>query len=297
MRIFFTVFLLLIQVQIFAQSPEAVLPDSASLSNLPVSASMQKLGKFAPLVQKSKDFVKARLATPPTRELKILGRSAIVMSAVSAAGVATYAFGDEPLRDFMLSKRTRATEKISGYIEPLGRSQYMIYVSGSIYGAGLVARNPKLQRTGILVASSLLINDMVTGQLKDEFQRHRPNVTDENHYFDGGEGGRHHASFPSSHTSTAFTFATSVATVYKDSKWVPPLAYGTATLVGLSRIHDNKHWATDVLAGATVGFVTAKCTNFILTQVEKQLVKRKINIYVLPNVSSGSAGLSFGGSF
>ena len=67
--------------------------------------------------------------------------------------------------------------------------------------------------------------------------------------------------------------------------------------VGLSRIHDNKHWATDVLAGAAVGFTTAKLTNIVLTQVDKQLLKKKINIYVLPSVSNGSAGLSFGGSF
>ncbi|MBK0402337.1 phosphatase PAP2 family protein [Adhaeribacter sp. BT258] len=252
--------------------------------------------KFGPFVQKSKGFVKAALETPPTRELKILGRSALVISGVSAAGAATYAFGDEPLRDFTLANRSDFTSKVSGYIEPLGRSSRMIVAAGGFYATGLALRNPKLQRAGILTASSLLINDFVTGKLKDEFQRRRPDAADDNHYFEGGEGGRKHQSFPSSHTSTAFTFATSIATVYKDHKWIPPVAYGMATLVGLSRIHDNQHWATDVMAGAAVGFITAKTTNLILKQTEKQLAKRKVNIYLAPRVSTGLLGLSVGGT-
>jgi membrane-associated phospholipid phosphatase len=166
-----------------------------------------------------------------------------------------------------------------------------------VYVSGLMSRNPKLQRTGLLVVSSLMLNDLVTSKLKKEFQRRRPDEANHNFYFEGAEGGRHYASFPSAHTSTAFAFATSVATVFHDHKWVPPVAYSAAALVGLSRIHDNKHWTTDVLAGATVGFVTAKGTNFILKQVEDQLMKRKVNIYVLPNMANGTTGLSFGGSF
>ena len=296
MRLFFTAFLRIFQVNVFAQAPGAVSSDSLLLQATVPDSTTLTSGK-PKLKTQVVNYLKARIATPPTRELKILGRSALVISGVSAAGAATYAFGDEPLREFMLSNRSKTSEKISGYIEPLGRSKYMIPAAGLVYVSGAIARNPKLQRAGLLTVSSLLINDPVTKILKTEFQRRRPDASSENHYFEGGEGGRHHASFPSAHTSTAFTFATSMATVYKDHKWVPPVAYGAATLVGLSRIHDNKHWATDVLAGATVGFITAKTTNFLLNQIEKQLDKKKINIYVLPKVSNGTAGLSLGGSF
>ena len=296
MRLFFTAFLLSFQVNVFAQAPGAVSSDTLLLQATVPDSTTLTSGK-PKLKTQVVNYLKARIATPPTRELKILGRSALVISGVSAAGAATYAFGDEPLREFMLSNRSKTSEKISGYIEPLGRSKYMIPAASLVYVSGAIARNPKLQRAGLLTVSSLLINDPVTKILKTEFQRRRPDASAENHYFEGGEGGRHHASFPSAHTSTAFTFATSMATVYKDHKWVPPVAYGAATLVGLSRIHDNKHWATDVLAGATVGFITAKTTNFLLNQIEKQLDKKKINIYVLPKVSNGTAGLSLGGSF
>jgi membrane-associated phospholipid phosphatase len=34
---------------------------------------------------------------------------------------------------------------------------------------------------------------------------------------------------------------------------VPVVSYSVASLVGLSRIYDNKHWITDVVAGAAIG--------------------------------------------
>ena len=202
-----------------------------------------------------------------------------------------------PLRDFTLANRTHETSEITRYIEPFGNSKYMIPASALVYASGLALRNPNLQRAGLLITSSMLINDYVTKVLKDEFQRRRPDQADHHSYFEGGEGGRHYASFPSSHTSTAFAFATSVATVYKDHKWVPPVAYAGATLVGLSRIHDNKHWATDVMAGAAVGFLTAKATHFLLQQTEKQLEKRNINIYVGPRISAKTGGVNLGLTF
>jgi membrane-associated phospholipid phosphatase len=39
---------------------------------------------------------------------------------------------------------------------------------------------------------------------------------------------------------------------------VPIFAYTAASLIGFSRITENKHWATDVLAGAALGYLTGK---------------------------------------
>jgi len=35
---------------------------------------------------------------------------------------------------------------------------------------------------------------------------------------------------------------------------VPIVSYGMATLIGFSRITENRHWTTDVVAGALLGF-------------------------------------------
>jgi Na+/H+ antiporter NhaA len=45
---------------------------------------------------------------------------------------------------------------------------------------------------------------------------------------------------------------------YKDIKIVPIIAYSAATAIGLSRIVQNQHWASDVLVGAALGFLSGR---------------------------------------
>lgn len=66
-------------------------------------------------------------------------------------------------------------------------------------------------------------------------------------------------SFPSSHTAAAFALATVIADEYgNNDKAVPYLAYGLATLTAYGRLNDNRHWGSDVVAGALIGHYTAK---------------------------------------
>ena len=130
----------------------------------------------------------------------------------------------------------------------------------------------------IIWAGSLLINSIVTDQLKTSFQRYRPDSGDPYNTFDWRKGPKLNKSFPSAHTSNAFTTATVFATQYKTIKWVPPVAYTLASLVGLSRI-------SDILAGAAVGFLSAKAMNGLY-----KLAKKKI--LFLPQVGISYSSLS-----
>lgn len=56
----------------------------------------------------------------------------------------------------------------------------------------------------------------------------------------------------------AFAAATVFAMEYADRPWIPVLSYSAASLIGLSRITENKHWLTDVLAGAVLGYLTGR---------------------------------------
>jgi hypothetical protein len=66
------------------------------------------------------------------------------------------------------------------------------------------------------------------------------------------------SSFPSGHTTVAFAAATVFALEYKDHFWIKFLSYGAASLIGASRVTENKHWASDVLVGAAIGYLTGK---------------------------------------
>jgi membrane-associated phospholipid phosphatase len=85
------------------------------------------------------------------------------------------------------------------------------------------------------------------------------------HDFDFGRGFKSGdwRSFPSGHTTTAFAAASAVTDEttlwWPRSTWiVGPLMYGGATMVGLSRMYHNRHWASDVAVGALIGTFSGK---------------------------------------
>lgn len=69
-----------------------------------------------------------------------------------------------------------------------------------------------------------------------------------------GERKASNASFPSSHAGNAFALAFVLARRYR--RWAPAL-YGLAAAVAFSRVYLNRHYASDVLAGAAVGVLCA----------------------------------------
>jgi len=150
----------------------------------------------------------------------------------------------------------------------------------------LLSKNRKLKKTAIIWTGSLLLNDFVTTQLKNSFQRYRPNTGEPYNTFDWRKGPRINNSFPSQHTSNAFTTATVFATMYKDKKWVPPVVYSLAALTGLSRVYNNAHWASDVMAGAAVGFISAKLMFKAYNLAEKKLlvIPGRNNKYTYVNI-------------
>ena len=70
--------------------------------------------------------------------------------------------------------------------------------------------------------------------------------------------GDSYRSFPSGHSVAAF--AAAAAVVNETSRWWPnytwligPAMYGGAGVVGVSRMYNNRHWASDVITGAAIG--------------------------------------------
>lgn len=85
-------------------------------------------------------------------------------------------------------------------------------------------------------------------------------------------------SFPSGHTATAFTTATILSKEYGHlSPWVSVGAYAVATTTGLMRIANNKHWLSDVMAGAGIGILSTEFGYWIADAICKNRGLNDVN--------------------
>lgn len=141
----------------------------------------------------------------------------------------------------------------------------VLIVAGGMYLTGRIADKPNMADVGLHVAESIAAAGVITNALKTIAGRMRPEEDpDSPHDFKLGRGwGDDGAkSFPSGHSSAAFAAAASISTevgrLYPEAHvWVRPVLYGSAGLVGLSRMYNNKHWLSDVVAGAAIGSFAA----------------------------------------
>ncbi|MEP6677101.1 MAG: phosphatase PAP2 family protein [Ferruginibacter sp.] len=101
-------------------------------------------------------------------------------------------------------------------------------------------------------------------------------------------------SFPSGHTATAFAAAAFLQKEYKNvSPWYGIAGYAAATFTGILRIYNNKHWVSDVVAGAGVGILSTKVAYCLYPFIKRKIFKDKnSNIVIAPFYQPHNAGLA-----
>jgi len=135
-----------------------------------------------------------------------------------------------------------------------------------IFGTGLIEKDQELMQKGMVIGASFLITTLIATTLKHAINRARPFETypDIQKLSAGGS-----TSFPSGHTSDAFSTATSLSLAFPKWYVIAP-SYVYALAVGYSRMHLGVHYPSDVLAGAIVGAGSA----FLCYKAEKWINHR-----------------------
>jgi membrane-associated phospholipid phosphatase len=139
-----------------------------------------------------------------------------------------------------------------------------LLTGAGFYVIGRLDGQRRTEELGLHTVESVALADGITGVTKMLVGRARPYASKDNaanFQFLRGLQGRDYQSFPSGHTTSAFAFAATVTTEtqrwWPGSRWIiGPVVYGGAMLTGVSRIYNQDHWASDVMAGAAVGTFT-----------------------------------------
>ena len=230
-----------------------------------------------------KDFIpdSTRILTSPLRWEK---SDWIKASVVTGVTIGLYAY-DQDIQGWSQRKRNRTTNRIASFAKPFGDGLYTLPSLGALYLYGHFSEDLKAQRTAAMSLESFMVSGIFTQAIKFSTHRHRPDSGDSRSTWDGPGFSGSNLSFPSGHSSSAFSIATVIASEYSDIEFVPPLAYGLATLTALSRINDNDHWVSDVFLGSAIGYFTAKAV------INLHKHKENSDLVILPVINDEYAGL------
>jgi membrane-associated phospholipid phosphatase len=151
--------------------------------------------------------------------------------------------------------------------------------------AGVKSRHNYGEYT-ILLATSYLSMGIMVNALKYSVRELRPDGSKRN-------------SFPSGHTATAFMGAELLRAEFWDtSPWIGIAGYAVAGTVGYMRIWHNRHWMTDVLAGAGIGILSVRIAYWTFPALQRLFFGRgdkKSDSYI--TAAPYYNGTQFGSSF
>ncbi|MEO7192140.1 MAG: phosphatase PAP2 family protein [Vicinamibacterales bacterium] len=119
----------------------------------------------------------------------------------------------------------------------------LVGTTATIYAVGRIQDKQKVSHLGMDLIRALVVDEVLTQIIKRSVGRERPDGSD-------------HKSFPSGHASSTFAFATALERHLRWKYAVP--AYLLSSYVAMSRLHENRHFLSDVVSGAAVGIISGR---------------------------------------
>ena len=188
----------------------------------------------------------------------------------------------EPVKTWRTDLQESVTMKSDGHAIEV--DEYLRFVPmGAVYGLSLLGAEAKHGYVDRTLELGISFAALTTIGYGCKYLVHSPRP-------DGSSNN----SFPSGHTATAFMGAELVRIEYgDDSPWLAVGAYIVATAVGALRVYNNRHWVTDVVAGAGVGILSARIGYWMLPYTRRVMHNLTgCELFVCPTVSSGGAALN-----
>lgn len=195
--------------------------------------------------------------------MKIFTRIYLTLLLLTAVYPSTFAqsglqrFDDNTL-EYLAAHRTEGQTKAWLFIS--NTNNYVnVAIPAGLLVAGIIDHNPDLRQNALYVASSTATTFILNTLIKKLVKRPRPFISNA-HLTAVYQPSS--TSFPSGHTSSAFSSATALARAYPKWYVIAP-AFLWSGAVGYSRMYLGVHYPTDVTAGALLGAGTAFGLGFI----------------------------------
>ena len=180
---------------------------------------------------------------------------------------------------------------ISGIVRTTAAPGALI-IGTTMYAVGRVSHEEHLAALGLHGTEALVVGEVVGGVLKGFIGRQRPYVIPQNShsygFLRGFVAGDAYRSLPSGHTLAAFAAAAAVTSEtsgwWPGTRWViGPVLFSGASLTGLSRMYDNRHWASDVIVGAGIGtFAGLKVIRYTNAHPDNRVDKLLLTASIVP---------------
>jgi len=188
----------------------------------------------------------------------------LVLAAGGGAAALAHVWDDD------LSTELQINQTLNNALEPgntYGQFYAMLGGSVAVYGIGRVIGHPHMAVVGADLTRGLFVSQIWIQGLKYAVQRERPDGSD-------------NLSFPSGHAAGGFAVATVLARHYGWKGAIP--GYLGAAYIATARVHDNKHYLSDVVFGAAMGVAGSRTV----------LRTGQYRIQLAPAVAPGRIGLT-----
>ena len=173
------------------------------------------------------------------------------LTAATGAAMALAMKEDGGIRVRVLESDSLGAGRAARKFEPLGRSEIEAAALGAVYFVGRGAKNERLVATTGTAFDAYVWAMITASVMKGAFGRERPGRGSGN-----GEFFARDSIFPSGHTTRSFAIAAVFADHYGHKTAL--VAYPLAALIGLSTVQEDKHWLSDVVAGAGLGLAIGR---------------------------------------
>ncbi len=229
-----------------------------------------------------------------TQPFKWKGKDWATFGGIVAGSALLYII-DEPANDFF----TDQEDDIPGIVKEagfrFGKPLVNYGLTTSVYAFGLITKNEKVRKTGVLLIASATAGGIIQTVSKTLAGRARPHTGKGNDSFKFYSKEADYHSLPSGHAILSFTTIYAISKQFKNP-YIKGGLYTIGLLSPISRLWQGAHWLTDVTLGVVLSVVIVDGIDNYLNKKERYAHHSKKN-KIKWDLSIGAGQLGVIGKF